>query len=1016
MAELPQISFAAGEVSEDVASRVDLSKRAVAAALIENFIPTATGSVDNRPGSQFVARCKGTGSTRLLPFAFNDTDTLVVELGDSYARFHASGAQVLDSNSTSSITGATSADPVVVTTSAAHNLSSNDEVYLTGVGGMTELNGRNFLVTVLTTTTFSIQTLDGDDVDGTGYTAYTSGGTVYPVYEVTTPWAAADLFDLRFSQLADVLTITHPDYTPQELIRTANDNWSVGDVDLIPQTSYPSDLEAECRTTVETFSISNITRANPAVVTTSTTHTYETGDIVHITGAVGMVQINHFQYSITKLTGSTFSLQHVDTGANINSTSFGTYASGATATTVVNPRQYTVTAVDADTGEESLHGLDNRVLTITGISQANPAVVTVTTGHGLRDLDEIEISGVAGMTELNGLRFEAIYISNTSFSIRYLSGEDVDSTTFTAYSSGGSVYPLFTEVVSSADSDWNNVLQWTPVAGASDYNVYASSTFGVMGFIGTTGKARFQDRNISPDTTVTPPHAYSPFADPLNTGNFNPGCVGFFQQRRVFGNTNGAPNRLYLSQTGNIYNFSRSQPSRDSDAFNASILSPRVDEIKHLVPLSDLIAFTAGGEYAVNSYSGAGIAPTTIQLKAQSYYGSTNLRPLVSGGAALFMSPGTHIRDLNYQFSEDKFVARDMTVLARHLFNGKVISDWDFASSPYSLIWAVRSDGRLLSMTYQQEQDVYAWAQHSTSGKYKSVCVIPESNNDTPYFVVLRTVGGVQRQFIERLPTRDFDDIQDAVFVDAGLTYDAPFTITGATSANPVVVTTSSAHGFNNGDTVDIAGIMAASSSDNTGEALSDDFNGVGYTVANATATTFELSAVDGSAFAAYSSGGEARKAVTTISGLWHLEGGSVVAAANGVPVDGLTVSNGSVTLSSAASRIHIGLPYTSRLKTLPIDIYERGGNTKGRKVMASRTSIEVSKSRGMWYGPSSGLLREASFATPASGKPPEMTTSNVEVTMKGDWERRKQILIEQRDPLPMSILSVTPDYTIGGL
>ncbi len=157
MAELPQISFAAGEVSEDVASRVDLSKRAVAAALIENFIPTATGSVDNRPGSQFVARCKGTGSTRLLPFAFNDTDTLVVELGDSYARFHASGAQVLDSNSTSSITGATSADPVVVTTSAAHNLSSNDEVYLTGVGGMTELNGRNFLVTVLTTATTTRQ-------------------------------------------------------------------------------------------------------------------------------------------------------------------------------------------------------------------------------------------------------------------------------------------------------------------------------------------------------------------------------------------------------------------------------------------------------------------------------------------------------------------------------------------------------------------------------------------------------------------------------------------------------------------------------------------------------------------------------------------------------------------------------------------------------------------------------------------------------------------------------------------
>lgn len=70
------------------------------------------------------------------------------------------------------ITGATQANPCVITTSAAHGIYDNDLVYISGVGGMTELNGKHYYVKVLTTTTFQLY-----KTNSTGYTAYTTGGT-----------------------------------------------------------------------------------------------------------------------------------------------------------------------------------------------------------------------------------------------------------------------------------------------------------------------------------------------------------------------------------------------------------------------------------------------------------------------------------------------------------------------------------------------------------------------------------------------------------------------------------------------------------------------------------------------------------------------------------------------------------------------------------------------------------------------------------------------------------------------
>lgn len=78
------------------------------------------------------------------------------------------------------ITGATAANPVVIT-AAAHGYSNGDLVKLDRIAGTVELNDRWFPVTVLTVNTFSVP------VDGTSYTAYTSGGRAQKALTPLTP-------------------------------------------------------------------------------------------------------------------------------------------------------------------------------------------------------------------------------------------------------------------------------------------------------------------------------------------------------------------------------------------------------------------------------------------------------------------------------------------------------------------------------------------------------------------------------------------------------------------------------------------------------------------------------------------------------------------------------------------------------------------------------------------------------------------------------------------------------------
>lgn len=223
-------SFNGGELSPLMEGRADFPKYTSGCRLLENWFPLIQGGITKRPGTIWGGGARHNDETaRLIPFQFSTSQSYMLEFGETYLRIWINNALVTDNNET--ISGATQADPCVIT-ATGHSLSNGERVVITGVAGMVELNNREFIVANAGANDFEIQDVDGNDVDATGYTAYSSGGDADRIYEVTTPYDADDVAQLSHAQSADVLYLAHPEYAPRKVERSGNTSWTITEIDF----------------------------------------------------------------------------------------------------------------------------------------------------------------------------------------------------------------------------------------------------------------------------------------------------------------------------------------------------------------------------------------------------------------------------------------------------------------------------------------------------------------------------------------------------------------------------------------------------------------------------------------------------------------------------------------------------------------------------------------------------------------------------------------------------------------
>lgn len=898
MTVVTQKNFSGGIMSPMMLGRSDDTKYQSGLKECQNFICLPTGAIQNRAGFEYVRECKYADKpVRLVRFTFSRDQTMVLEFGHKYVRFHTQGATLLNDNGTP--------------------------------------------------------------------------------YEIASQYSSDDVMELQFVQSADIMAIVHHNYPPTELRRYSVRDWRFNTIKFNNALSAPTGVTAVKATTAEnevnadkyTFrycvTALNKDRTEQSVrsaVAACNANIYNNGTTIKISwqavSGASFYRVYRDVGGIYAYLGETEELSIIDDNIAVDS-------------------DYTPPRFDYPFSEAK--GIASVTVTNGGSGYSNVDGGVATTSTYFSDTQDSKVGDplVNIYDEKNmgsGAKGSLVfYRTSRSYSVEDNSGDSTSWTTEWEYTltitqvtitnpGNGYIKPkaelliptndmydrLFAQISIKKD-EWKKIGKQYYRRKLIDLNrITNAPSIWVTDSTGSGAelKAHVANGKISEITVVTHGSGYtSPtvhISAPVGSGatatatvNASPDypqCIAYFEQRRVFAATPNNPQAIWMTKTGTESDLSYRIPIRDDDRIAFKIASRERHEIRHIVPLNRLLVLTEAGEWVVASVNSDAITPSSVQLKSQSFIGANMVEPQIVNNSVLYCAArGGHVRELGYNYNAGGYITGDVSLRCAHLFDYYNLLDSSFSRAPYPIAWFVSSSGSLLGLTYVPDQQIGAWHEHTTDGRFESVASVAEDDIDAVYCVVQRTINGQSKRFIERMHDRKVKDISDSFFVDCGGKYEGAET--------------------------------------------------------------------------------------NTVSGLSWLEGCTVNILADGAEMPQQKVTDGKITLSVKAKKVIVGLPIEAKITTLPAIVPMRDGSDAGSKPKnVNSVFLRVYNTSGIYVGPEDGELVEyKQRTTELPGFPPNLLTGGVNVDIKPEWSDTGSITIEQKAPLPLTILSIAADMELGG-
>lgn len=580
---------------------------------------------------------------------------------------------------------------------------------------------------------------------------FADGGQVMKTgspYEIASPWNATQVWELEFAQSNDVLYLARRGSQLKKLVRLDHDHWYIGTVDFVhpPTTTLswypdstltPGAVTGDAVTfTMSLFSTTGDTTDTSAIITNvGDTSGFTVGDWVTISAG--------FPAGEHEILGKTVDTLTMD--ANATSTESGV----------------TVQALGFLPGDKgrSLYypseGARARIVEHVSSSQVKadilddfPSTDPIASGSWyVKGLSDSTVTKKSWRGNDAGYGISAIYMPGEDFDLT----ADVNAFRKTDV---GKYLPL-----------WGGVLQ------AQTYVSPVKMTVSVI-----------KELSARPNSTKQgdmQEARYWSFQEPAWTDAKGwPGAVCFFEGRIVCAGTDSFPQTIWASAVANYEDFCLG--ANDADAWAFTLAGDQLNSILWILPLKSLMVGTTDAEWLLGGGNNPISATNPPVARSETGHGCAQTKPLNLSSHALFLQRGGYkLRDMVYRFESDSHISNDLMLLSSHLTAQYGMVQLASSKEPQQTIWAIRSDGALLSLTYQREQDVVAWTRHLTDGDFESVAVIPGTLQDEVWLTVERTIGGATKRYVEILNWFDEgDDLEDAYFVDSGLSYSgAPATI-----------------------------------------------------------------------------------------------------------------------------------------------------------------------------------------------------------------------------------------------
>lgn len=758
---------------------------------------------------------------------------------------------------------------------------------------------------------------------------------------------------------------------------------------------YQSDQVLTLTTQVMTAA----TNAAPGVIT-CTSHGFSNGDEVIINGVTGMTQLNNRNFVVANVTTNTFTLQDTFGVVNIDTTNYGVYVSGGTINKIyeiaspyrladlfalkygqnadvmyiVHPNYEPMKLTRSANISWAITKFDRSgdpflvKKTISGVTAANPAVVTAT-GHGYSTGQQIIINAVIGMTQLNNSIHGTVYtitkVDTDNFSLN-----GVDSSAYTAYSSAG--YASDKGLLPGAIAFYQGRLFY----GYADE--FPESIWGSKP-LDDTGNPQYDDLTVGATATDALKFTLSPTSGKVDviqslvpTLNFLAICT-FEGVSKCDGGSAGDP---ISPSTIDI-----------TPAVTQGVLQ-QVTPILLGVNLvfvhrSGLILYSMEFDIFYSAYN------AIDKNLSNEHITQSGITQMVyrNGRPPMFL----YTRNDGVLVGTTFMVKENINGAHRHIFGGvdsKALSVGNMPrANQYDQTWLVVE--RLINnqtvryVEYINDEVIMPERDDYYTGD------TDESSDDITW---RNAIFEAQKQY---------------VFTDANLTYDGSDYATVTMTPGAI---TGSGITFTAGGNVFTSDMIGR-------EIWKKNINGVGTGRAlitayvSATQVTCNIESDFDTVMAMSVSGWYLT--TSTITGIWHLEGEEVSVITDGGEHASQVVENGTILLEYQASVVQIGERYLGLIKSMSVEggAAPGSGPSQGKTKLVNRIDIHFLNTLGARYGSSLYTLQDTEFRADNdyTGRPSPPCTAIKNLFFEDITESEKHIYIVQDKPLPCTILNVIP-------
>ena len=815
--------------------------------------------------------------------------------------------------------------------------------------------------------------------------------------EVTTPYTAADLREIQYVQINDIMYFAHANYPVYKLSRLADDNWTFAVVDW----SFPPQLDQN----TEEIKISSSATFGEATFTASSP-IFKSGHV----GTRWDVKWKRASTLCEQLINGKFATASIDVKGSWDFSTSGNWTGTVKLLRVpfetwsLGPKVVSVTrTTTVCTVSHASHGyaVGDWIHFPSGVSPFFTGSPTQILSSGFTaDSYQITVansgaaSGSVVVENLSQMEIVREYDSNQDRNV-VTSGNELERCGMKIWVSDYTAPSVAPSITPRALLQASNIY----VGGVAKINSVAAN-----GLTASVNITEWLGNDASGATKFWTEPAFSGVRG-------YPRTVSLHEQRLMFGGTSYQPNTIWGSVIDDFENFQTG--STASDAINFTLSASEGNRINWMYSQARLLIGTSGDEWTIGSAdTSQSLSSTNVQAQRQSSYGSKYLRGALVNDVLLFVQRnGRKVRELVYDLNKDGWVAPDLTLLAEHITNGEIM-EIAYQQQPDAVLWAVRGDGALIAMTYERDQKVVGWHRHTFGdADVESVATIYGNGTEDELWMVMKRyrgiVAGMRVQFTN-LPA------------GSGLSASETYIVSQNTSGNsfyirnrnyePIALSNSSITPNTTRIVVVNGNYSAPISSLNNGVlTYSGDSPGTTRTVER-----FPLlwrnyfDEENANQYRYLDCNSEIMTGVgpftTTVTGLSHLEG-KTVTVVQGSNVVTRTVNNGSITAPSTDSG-YLGLSYTSTLTPMKLDAEYDDGTAQGRKKRIHQIVVRTLKSRGGQVRTNNGEWYNLASTT---------TTGDQKMILAGAFGLDADVTLRQTDPYPMCVLAITPKWDAYG-